>query len=395
MNGKFTKTIFVFADFMAHAEAERAYPGSRSSASPASARPEPFSLDQVVWLRLECPHKGSPKQLCIAFFEEMDRLLNGRFRAKHGGSRASVEGMLIDMAALADRFALGLLVALVNTIGIPVMFIGTPAALPVLQGAFRQARRASGLGSPYWSRHPNDATWNCFIERMWRFQWTRTPTPLTDELRAVLYDESQGIIDIVVKLYMMTQLHVILLGAMAGRETDERLTPALFRHVARKSFSLVKPMIDALKSGDTFKLAEYDDLKPLNEYLGRVFRDSMGQLTLRETTGTATDTGTVSKSAESEAAILAALVKAKSENPGLGTAELMAIAAEALKRPEPAGDAASAVRPKTSRKAKPSPPTDPEDLRTIVADGAAAGASGYDALLKAGVITPPVRALTM
>lgn len=418
MNGKFTKTIFVFADFMAHAEAERAYPGSRSSASPASARPEAFSLDQVVWLRLECPHKGSPKQLCIAFFEEMDRLLNGRFRAQHGGSRASAEGMLIDMAALADRFALGLLVvdeiqhltrlrgenrthlldflvALVNTIGIPVMIIGTPAALPVLQGAFRQARRASGLGSPYWSRHPNDSTWNCFIERMWRLQWTRTPTPLTDELRAVLYDESQGIIDIVVKLYMMTQLHVILLGAMAGRETDEHLTPALFRHVARTSFSLAKPMIDALKSGDTFKLAEYDDLKPLNEYLGRVFRDSMGQLTLRETTGMATDTGTVSKAAESEAAILAALVKAKRENPGLGTAELMAMAAEALKRPEPGGDAGNALRPKASRKAKPTSPTDPEDLRTIVADGATAGASGYDALLKAGVITPPVRALTM
>ncbi|CAO3402371.1 ATP-binding protein [Azospirillum palustre] len=380
---------------------------------------EPFSLDQVAWLRLECPHKGSAKQLCIAFFEEMDRLLNGRFRARYGGSRSSVEGMLIDMASLADRFALGLLVvdeiqhltrlrgenrnhlldflvALVNTIGIPVMIIGTPAALPVLQGAFRQARRASGLGSPYWSRHPNDATWNCFVERMWRFQWTRTPTPLTDDLRAVLYEESQGIIDIVVKLYMMTQLHVILLGAMAGRETDERLTPALFRHVAKKSFSLVKPMIDALKSGDTLKLAEYDDLKPLNEHLGRIFRESMGQLTLQEATQAAVDARAVSKSAESESVILAALAKVKGDNPGLGTAELMAAVAEALKQPEaPVIPLGTAGMKKAKRTSKPATPANPEDLRVIIANGGTTGISGYTALLKAGVIKPPMQDLMM
>ncbi|WP_298376901.1 TniB family NTP-binding protein [Azospirillum sp.] len=327
--------------------------------------------------------------------------------------------MLIDMASLADRFALGLLVvdeiqhltrlrgenrnhlldflvALVNTIGIPVMIIGTPAALPVLQGAFRQARRASGLGSPYWSRHPNDPTWNCFVERMWRFQWTRTPTPLTDDLRAVLYEESQGIIDIVVKLYMMTQLHVILLGAMAGRETEERLTPALFRHVAKKSFSLVKPMIDALKSGDVLKLAEYDDLKPLNEHLGRIFREAVGQLTLQEATGATADARAVSKSTESEAAILAALTKVKSDNPGLGTAELIAAVAEALKQQESPVIPLGTVRVKKAKHTpKPAPPTNPEDLRVIVANGATASISGHTALLKADVIKPPMQDLMM
>ena len=37
---------------------------------------EPFSLDQVVWLKLDCPFMGSPKQLCISFFKEMDKRLS-------------------------------------------------------------------------------------------------------------------------------------------------------------------------------------------------------------------------------------------------------------------------------------------------------------------------------
>jgi hypothetical protein len=381
---------------------------------------EPFTLSQVVWLRLECPHKGSIKQLCIAFFEEMDRLFGynaGGFRSRYAGSRASIESMLIDMAALADRFALGLLVvneiqhlarlpgrarddvldflvALVNAIGIPVMIIGTPAALPVLQGAFRQARRASGLGSPYWNRYGRDATWDCFVERMWRYQWTRTPTPLTDELREVLYDESQGVIDIVVKLYMMTQLHVILLDAMAGRDSGERLTVSLFRHVAKKSFALVRPMIEALRRNDTYKLAEFDDLKPLHDHVSKTFRDSMGRLAQREAAGTAPVTEAATKAADGEAAILAALTKAKSENPGLGPADLMAMVAEMLKAPSAETPPAKSARPRKKR-IPPVQPAAANDLWTIVAAGAAAGLSGYDALLAAGMIKPPLQDLAV
>lgn len=36
---------------------------------------DPMALMQVSWLKLDCPHKGSAKQLCISFFAEMDRLL--------------------------------------------------------------------------------------------------------------------------------------------------------------------------------------------------------------------------------------------------------------------------------------------------------------------------------
>ena len=50
-----------------------------------------------------------------------------------------------------------------------MILIGTPRALPLLDGAFRQARRASGLGSLMWDRLPAGETWGDFTERMWDY----------------------------------------------------------------------------------------------------------------------------------------------------------------------------------------------------------------------------------
>ena len=47
---------------------------------------------------------------------------------------------------------------------------------------------------------------------MWRYQWTRTSVPYTDEMVDALYDESQGIIDIAVKLYAIVQIDAITKG---------------------------------------------------------------------------------------------------------------------------------------------------------------------------------------
>ena len=235
------------------------------------AHDEPMALVQVSWLKLDCPHKGSAKQLCISFFREMDRLRGSRFQARRGAGRIALDEMVVHMAQIADLHALGLLVidevqhlmqapgasredllnflvTLINKIGLPVMIIGTPAALPLLQGAFRQARRASGIGSAVWEPMPEGGDWEGFIRRMWAFQWTRAESPLTDEIVAVLRDESQGIVDVVIKLYMLAPLRAIQLGELGGRE--EVIDAGLIRHVAKTELTLIAPMIDALRRGD-------------------------------------------------------------------------------------------------------------------------------------------------
>ena len=92
---------------------------------------------------------------------------------------------------------------------------------------------------------------------MWKYQWTRNESPLTEELKNVLYDESQGIMDIAVKLYSMAQVKAIADGT-------ETVAAATIREAAAEKLRLVKPMLDALRSGDMKKIMRYEDIAPVN-----------------------------------------------------------------------------------------------------------------------------------
>ena len=47
---------------------------------------------------------------------------------------------------------------------------------------------------------------------LWDYQWTKKEVPLTPEISDIMYEESQGIIDIAVKLYAMAQIRAIYSG---------------------------------------------------------------------------------------------------------------------------------------------------------------------------------------
>lgn len=246
-----------------------------------------LNLYQVVWLKLDCPHAGSLKGLCTDFFLAIDNLLRTNNYSKFGSPRNSEDAMLAQMAQIASTHGLGILiideiqnlsraksggsenmlsffVKLVNTIGVPVLRIGTNKALPVLQGDFRQARRGVGEGGMLWERMENDDEWSFFIEGMFQYQWTKKYIPLSEStpeifqsIKDVLYEQSQGIVDIAVKLFMMAQWRAIVLGT-------EIITVELIEQVAQDSLHLVRPMLDALKSGDPQRIARYGDISPID-----------------------------------------------------------------------------------------------------------------------------------
>ena len=240
-----------------------------------------LNLMQISWLKLDCPYDGSIKALCINFFAKVDSLLGTQYSMKFTSGQNTTATMLPRMAQVCTLHGIGVLVldeiqhlsssksggaeqllnffvTLVNTIGIPVIMIGTMKALAPLQSQFRQARRGSGQGDMVLDRMEKDDNWDILIEGLWEYQWTKTPTELTEELKDVLYDESQGITDIAVKLYIMAQIQ-----AMTSTK-KEIITPALIRQVAKSNLKLVKPMLDALRSGDLEKLARYEDITPID-----------------------------------------------------------------------------------------------------------------------------------
>jgi hypothetical protein len=240
----------------------------------------PMFLTQLVWAKLDCPFDGSLKQLCIEFFNYVDDILGTDYAKKFSVYRMTADQMLPKMAQIARTHCLGLLVideiqhldqaksggqakmlnffvTLVNKVGVPVVLIGTNKALPILQSEFRQARRSSGQGALFWERMENDVSWEVMLRAMWKYQWTQKRTELTEELKNTLYDESQGIIDIAIKLYAMTQVKVIA-------DETEIITAKDIKEVAADSYRLVHEPLDALRTGDAKKLANFEDIRPIS-----------------------------------------------------------------------------------------------------------------------------------
>jgi Cdc6-like AAA superfamily ATPase len=109
----------------------------------------PFTQTQIVYLRLQCPSDGSIRTLIENFFQAMDALhaplqMETGYHREYVARSASIQRMIPSMARLAAQHGLGMLVldevqdlnprgsrailsflvALVNTIGVPVVLAG-------------------------------------------------------------------------------------------------------------------------------------------------------------------------------------------------------------------------------------------------------------------------------
>ncbi len=236
---------------------------------------DPFPFTQLVWLKLECPHDGSLKGLCLDFFQSIDCLLNTNYYETFADNgNASVPKMLPSIKKVARAHCLGLLVldelqnlssaksggaelmlnylvSLENS-GLPLLMIGTPKAMRLFNKAFSQARRAAGQGDFVWDRMKNDGVWRIFLRKLWEYQYTQKDSPLTDELSNCLYDVTLGITDVAVKIYILAQMRAIASGV-------EQITENIIRAVADDSLVLAKRGLDAIRNGD-YTAPEIDDI---------------------------------------------------------------------------------------------------------------------------------------
>lgn len=231
---------------------------------------------QVPWIKLECPRNGSLVELCLDFFIVLDNLLGTQYRSKYGKARSGVGVLITEMAQLCNLHAVGVLIideiqnlsrqraggddamltfflSLTNTIGVPVVLVGTPKARTLFSSDFKVARRTVGLGSVSWDRMEQNQNWGRLIATLWKYQWLKKKSVLTDELVKVLYDLSQGVIDILIKLYMLSQWRAMITGA-------ESLSVRLIETVYADELKPVHSMLNALKSGDPSQIAKYGDL---------------------------------------------------------------------------------------------------------------------------------------
>ena len=238
-----------------------------------------LDLKQIVWIKLDCSHSGSERGLCLDFLSEVDRLVGTGYFAKYE-KRGTVDTLLTEMKWVAASYSLGVIlvdeiqhlassrndskkllnffVTLENQLGIPVVLMGTPGALPLLQGDFRSARRCCAHGDIFWNPLQWEETiqnseWELFLKKMWKYQWIRKPVELSLDFVRAMYKETQGIEALAVILFILLQEEAIRNGAETIRTEDVTL-------VAQRSMKIVQPMLDALRSGDPKKIARYSDI---------------------------------------------------------------------------------------------------------------------------------------
>lgn len=255
-----------------------------------------FDQHQLVWLKLDCPFDGSVKGMCINFFQAVDSVLQTNYYKKLVHSKSSVDDLLPKMAMVASSLGLGVLVMdeiqrlneaksggakkmlnffvqLTNTIGIPVVFVGTYKGQHLVTSGLAEGRRGVSQGDVIWAHYTQGPEWEFFIESLWELQWTNVPAPLTEQIKTVMYEETQGITDLAVKLYMLVQWSLI------GQE-KEKITVGVIRRVAKESFRVLAPMMRALKSGDTEKLVKYGDIYISNQQMDEFLRRANERVTV-------------------------------------------------------------------------------------------------------------------
>ncbi|HET6525173.1 ATP-binding protein [Sphingopyxis sp.] len=384
---------------------------------------EPVTVIQVVWLYVECPHRGNLRGLCLRILSALDKALETTsYRTLYGYRRNTVEELLLDIEQLFTVHAVGLLVIdeiqnlreaqqadksavtkffvlLVNSVGVPVITVGTLGAASVFDSAFSNARRASGLGSILWyplARGSNDDDeWPDFVRQLWRGQWTSTGTELTSEILDALYEETQGVLDLVVILYMLCQIQLIQLTALARYHssaalTDETITVELIKSVAAEKFRLIAPLLSALRNGNLDALGDFDGLLAFHESMEVEFKSRLKEVPRRPSKPTPSASGPQLDKEEARQTLIRmglasdlseAVVANSTENGDLHLGSLLRRAAELLD----GSRAAPAKQRRTSRRKQ---DAGSNMLQQLVAEAAAEQLGAYEALRRAGHCVP-------
>ncbi|SDM16108.1 ATP-binding protein [Bacillus sp. OK048] len=234
---------------------------------------------QIVWLKIDCPYDGSLSTLCKSFFKAIDDLQGTRYLEKFGHFQRVTSTMLLYMTSLASLYGIGVLVidelqhllnskdeqeemlnffvTLSNTVGIPMVLIGTSKAQLLFKGNFRQARRAASDGSIFWDRMAEDSEeWEFFLETLWNIQCLKEQTELSDELKKAFYEECQGITAVAVNLFILAQERVLF----DETNIDEKIAPQVLRQTAKIDMKIIQPMLNAIRKNNLKAMYKYEDI---------------------------------------------------------------------------------------------------------------------------------------
>ena len=254
--------------------------------------PEKNNELQVNWLKITCPHRGGDIALCNDILAAADKLLGSTYRddfkkALGNQGELSVTTYIDRVKKLIEEINLGILVIdeiqflaksadkneivkflikLRNDLNIPVVYVGTFE----LEGVYDDlpmayVRKGSSLGDEYFepfeltiSGSIPDGFHNLIKFLFDNYQITSSKTPYSEELSKTFYQETGGILFVIINLFILIQQHINKLEEQG--KSRVKITKKLISNTATSCFRQLKPYIQALVTGNKTALKKMRDI---------------------------------------------------------------------------------------------------------------------------------------
>jgi len=233
-----------------------------------SAEPERALFVQIPIVKIVCSANGSVKGLCDNFFGEVDRLAGTSYYSEYNKGKGNTDSLISAVRLISmlhgvgvivvdeieqlnglktSRFVMNFLVNLSNQLKVPIIYVGTYEVLKgTLGNVFKLGRRADGIKSVKFDELKVNGEYTLFMKNLWKYQWNREYVSLDDEILKVMYEQSNGIIDKIIKIFVNAQIESI-------GDRSEKITSDLIRRVGRDDFTFTSDMNSlGIIFGDTF-----------------------------------------------------------------------------------------------------------------------------------------------
>lgn len=239
----------------------------------------PFPETQILYLRRNIPPNCTPARLARTFGTYVDKLVEAPMYAEAFRALRTVGGGQDVYLAAIDRITsahhvgaivldeiqnllgsgaqrervIELLVNLREEGGLPIILVGTPKALKLLEGDFAPARRLAEGGYFELARATEweDPIFYGTCRQAWQYQWLKEPKQFSEEICKTLYLYSQGINGVMLTLLQNAQL-------LALDEDLETVDEALIKRAFEERMKPLHAAIRGMQGGDPKLHDEWD-----------------------------------------------------------------------------------------------------------------------------------------
>lgn len=236
-----------------------------------------LKLDQIVWIKVNCTENANVSALLILILEELDRLTGSDDARRAVSSRDRIAQASLSISRKMKSVFLGILIIdeiqhlkfaneklkeifiqfLLNTMGragVPVIFGGDSRLIDFISKGLPVSRRVES-GGVIFMRGYTGHEWDLFFSHLWKYQWTRPPTPIHKELSDCLLELSTGLPDFAIKTFKAAQKLVIGSG-------EERLTSAILRQAHFEACSLSEHHLAKRRGAYDLATIDKEDTNP-------------------------------------------------------------------------------------------------------------------------------------